>query len=48
MLQVVARIAILVEFPGFVTADQGVSDIELDLLLTEDRLIVLVQHWVVA
>lgn len=43
-----ARIAILVEFPGFVTADRDVSDIELDLLLMEDRLIVLVQQVVVA
>lgn len=43
-----ARIAILVEFLGFVMADQDVSDIELDLLLTEDRLIVLVQQVVVA
>lgn len=43
-----ARIAIPVEFPGFVMTDQDVSDIELDLLLTEDRLIVLVQQVVVA
>lgn len=38
---------ILVEVPGFVTVDQDVFDIELDLLLTEDRLIVLVQQVVV-
>lgn len=43
-----ARIAILVEFLGFVTAGQDVFDIELDLLLMEDRLIVLVQQVVVA
>lgn len=48
MLQVVAKIVILVEFPEFVMADQDVSDIELDLLLMEDRLIVLVQQVVVA
>lgn len=47
MSQIVARTAIL-EFPGFVIADQDVSDIELDLLLTEDQLIVLVQQVVVA
>lgn len=47
MLQVVARTASL-EFPGFVLADQDVSDIELDLLLMEDQLIVLVQQVVVA
>lgn len=42
------RTAILVEFPGFVMVDPDVFDIELDLLLTEDRLIVLVQQVVAA
>lgn len=42
-----ARTAIL-EFPGFVTIGQDVSDIELDLLSMEDRLTVLVQQVVVA
>lgn len=42
-----AKIAILVEFLGFVVTDQDVSDIELDLLSMEDRLIVLAQQVVV-
>lgn len=43
-----AKTAILVEFPGFVIADQDVSDIGLDLLSMEGRLTVLAQRVVVA
>lgn len=39
---------ILVEFLGFAMADRDVSDTELGLLLTEDRLVVLAQQVVAA